>query len=148
VTQLSLNSRDSQLNHLFVMSTDEYTTVRLPKALMDEIDQIIKHGTMGYKSRAELVKEALRDKLKTIPQTPRLPQPTLEHFNLSEHGVRILDRTLGNKTSRGRIIDVYFKPDNVWCDDCRSSNCQHVKFALSLPEIQEILHKKGWKIEE
>jgi hypothetical protein len=130
------------------MSTDEYTTVRLPKELMDEIDQIIKHGTMGYKSRAELVKEAIRDKLKTIPQTPEPPQPTLEHFNLSENGVRILDRTLANKTSRGRIIDVYFKPGKVWCDHCQSSSCQHVKFALNLPEVQGILRKKGWKPQE
>jgi hypothetical protein len=130
------------------MPTDEYTTVRLPKELMDEIDQIIKHGTMGYKSRAELVKEAIRDKLKTIPQTPEPPQPMLEHFNLSENGVRILDRTLANKTSRGRIIDVYFKPDKVSCDHCRSGNCQHVRFALNLPEVQDILRKKGWKPEE
>jgi metal-responsive CopG/Arc/MetJ family transcriptional regulator len=30
-------------------STDEYTTVRLPKELMEEIDNILKRGVMGYK---------------------------------------------------------------------------------------------------
>jgi len=75
-----------------------------------------------------------------------LELPPLEHFNIDEQGVRILDRTLASKTSRGRIIDVYFKPDNVWCDYCQSSNCQHVKFALDLPAVQEILNKKGWTI--
>lgn len=131
------------------MSTDEYTTVRLPKELMGEIDQIIKHGTMGYKSRAELVKEAIRDKLKTIPQTPEPPQPMLEHFNLSEHGVRILDRTLANGISRGRIIDVYFKPEGVWCEHCQTSSCRHIQFALTVPTIQEVIIKKrreGWKL--
>jgi hypothetical protein len=49
-------------------------------------------------------------------------------------------------TSKGRIIDVYFKPDEVWCEYCEATNCQHVKFALSIPEVQEILNKKGWKI--
>jgi hypothetical protein len=75
-------------------------------------------------------------------------QPALEHFNITENGVRILDRTLGTKTSRGCIIDVYFKQDKAWCKYCESSSCQHVQFALSLPEVQEILRTKGWKIAE
>ena len=126
------------------MSSDEYTTVRLPRELMEEIDEIIRHGLRGYKSRAEFIKEAIRDKLKTLPAMPEIPQ--LEHFNLSEHGVRILDRTLANQVCKGRIIDVYFKPDSVWCEYCQSSKCRHVKFALDTPEVQDILHKKGWKI--
>ena len=128
-------------------STDEYTTVRLPKELMEEIDNILKRGVMGYKSRAEFIKEAIREKLKTIPREI-LEQLPLEHFNLSENGVRILDRSLANEHSRGRIIDVYFKPDKVLCEYCESTRCQHVKFALDLPEVQKILHTKGWKIKK
>jgi hypothetical protein len=75
-------------------------------------------------------------------------QPALEHFNITEDGVRILDRTLGDKNSRGRIIDVHFKPDKAWCEYCESTRCQHVKFALDLPEVQKILRMKGWKIPE
>ena len=75
---------------------------------------------------------------------PKLPP--LEHFNVDEEGIRILDRTLATKTASGRIIDVYFKPDSVWCDYCQSSSCQHTKFALELPAVQEILSKKGWTI--
>ncbi len=80
--------------------------------------------------------------------TPMPEQPVLEHFNLSEHGVRILDRTLANKTSSGRIIDVYFKPNKVLCEYCESTGCRHVKFALNIPGVQKILQKKGWKIKE
>jgi Arc/MetJ-type ribon-helix-helix transcriptional regulator len=126
---------------------DDYTTVRLPKEIMDEIDEIIKRGTRGYKSRAEFIKEAVRkrfDELQTQQPLSRLPP--LEHFNIDELGVRILDRTLASKTSSGRIIDVYFKPDIVWCDYCQSSSCRHTKFALELPEVQDILDKKGWNI--
>ncbi len=128
-------------------NSDEYTTVRLPKEIMDEIDQIIRRGTRGYKSRAEFIKEAIRkrfDELNTAQPTPRLP--ALEHFNVNEEGVRILDRTLSSKTSTGRIIDVYFKPDNVWCDYCQSKSCRHIEFALELPAVQEILNKKGWTL--
>ena len=134
------------MNHVFVMSSDEYTTVRLPKELMEEIDEIIRHGVRGYKSRAEFIKEAIRkrfEELKTAQPMPLLPP--LEHFNLSERGVRILDRTLASKTSRGRIIDVYFKNEKAWCDYDNSSDCKHVEFALSLSIVQEILKKKGWK---
>jgi hypothetical protein len=129
------------------MPPDKYTTVRLPNELMEEIDEIINQRIRGYKSRAEFIKEAIRkrfEELKTAQPMPMLPP--LEHFNLSELGVRILDRTLASKTSRGRIADVYFKPNNVWCDNCQSSSCQHVKFALNLPEVQKILRKKGWTI--
>ena len=128
-------------------NSDDYTTVRLPKELMEEIDEIIRRGIRGYKSRAEFIKEAIRKRFEELKTAQLIPElPPLEHFNVSEQGVRILDRTLASKTSKGRIIDVYFKPDNVWCDYCQSSSCQHVKFALDLPAVQEILDKKGWTI--
>ncbi len=126
-------------------NSDDYTTVRLPKELMKEIDQIIKRGTRGYKSRSEFIKEALRKRFEELQIAQLTPQlPPLEHFNVDEEGVRILDRTLATKTTNGRIIDIYFKPDSVWCDYCQSSSCQHIKFALELPVVQEILDKKGW----
>jgi len=128
-------------------SEDEYTTVRLPKELMEVIDSIIKSGVGSYKSRAEFIKEALRrrfEELKILAATPELPQ--LEHFNISEHGVRVLDRSLANGTSKGRIIDVYFKPDKVLCEYCRSGNCKHVEFALNIPKVRKILIEKGWEI--
>ncbi len=128
-------------------NSDEYTTVRLPKEIMDEIDQIIKRGIRGYKSRAEFIKEAIRKRFEELETSQPMPKlPPLEHFNVDEQGVRILDRTLATKTSSGRIIDVYFKPESVWCDYCQSSSCQHIKFALDLPAVQEILNKKGWAI--
>jgi len=66
----------------------------------------------------------------------------LEHFNLNEDGVRVLDPSLN------WIVDVYFKPNKAWCSYCESENCNHVKFALGLEEVQKILKKKGWKINE
>ncbi len=128
-------------------STDDYTTVRLPKELMEEIDQIIKRGTRGYKSRSEFIKEAIRKRFEELQAAQPPPtQPPLEHFNVDEEGVRILDRTLATKTTNGRIIDVYFKPESVWCDYCQSSSCRHIRFAEDLPAVQEILNKKGWTI--
>lgn len=38
--------------------SDEYTPVKLPNDLIAEIDQLV--GKHGYKSRTEVVKDALR----------------------------------------------------------------------------------------
>jgi metal-responsive CopG/Arc/MetJ family transcriptional regulator len=38
----------------------DYATVRLPKELVDQIDSFLKKQTLGYTSRAEIVKDALR----------------------------------------------------------------------------------------
>jgi hypothetical protein len=71
----------------------------------------------------------------------------MEHFNLDENGIRILDKSLTTEHSpRGRIVDIYFKEKKAWCEYDDSSNCKHVEYALSLPVVQEILKKKGWKV--
>jgi hypothetical protein len=62
----------------------------------------------------------------------------MEHFNLGEDGVKILDHNLH------WIVDVYFKPKKVYCEYCKSSDCDHVKFALTLPDVQKILKERGW----
>jgi len=64
--------------------------------------------------------------------------PRLEHYNLNEYGVAVLDRDLNS------VVQVDFKPDKVVCEHC-GSGCKHIEFALSIPEVQEILREKGWK---
>jgi hypothetical protein len=46
----------------------EYTTVRLPKGLIKQVDDVVKDNDWGYTSRAELVKEAVRFYLETKRQ--------------------------------------------------------------------------------
>ena len=132
------NSKTKQSDHV---------TIKIPTELTKEMDKL--KGVMGFRSRGEIAKEAIRQLLshyKETLTTPEPPQPQLEHFNISENGVRILDRTLANGMSRGRIIDVYFKPDKVLCEYCGSDNCKHVEFALKIPKVQKILIEKGWEI--
>jgi len=43
-----------------------YTNVALPFDLIEKIDNIIKKSGMGYRSRGEFVKEAVRNLLKEI----------------------------------------------------------------------------------
>jgi len=45
---------------------DNYVTVRIPKELANEIDAIMESGTLGYRSRAELVNEAIRRRIEQL----------------------------------------------------------------------------------
>jgi hypothetical protein len=62
----------------------------------------------------------------------------LEHFNLNPEGVMIVDK------EADRIFQVFFNPNGVRCE-CGKENCEHKRFALSMPKVQKILRKKGWK---
>lgn len=128
--------------------TSDHITIKLPKELVNEMDRLI--GALGFRSRGEIAKEAIRQLLSHYKESLAQPQPPpLEHFNISENGVRILDRNLANGYSRGRIIDVYFKPEGVWCEHCGTDNCRHIQFALTIPKIREIVWKKreeGWNL--
>jgi len=135
------------------MPMDKYRGVSLQRELINLIEEYIKaHPEMGYKSLADFVTDAVREKceeLKILTSAAELSP--VEHFNISENGVRILDRTIKNGVSNGRIIDVYFRPDGVWCDYCQARDCRHIRFALTVPKIKEIIEKKlaeGWKLPE
>ena len=41
----------------------QYVNVKIPVELADEVDKIINKKLLGYRSRAEFVAEAVRDKL-------------------------------------------------------------------------------------
>lgn len=123
-----------------------YTTITISQDFLNRITRLIEKlneeaGYRRYRSVSHFVEEA-------IMKSHMGEMIPLEHFNVGEEGVRVLDRTLANKASRGRIIDVFFKEGKVWCDYCESANCKHVKFALGLPAVQKILRKKGWHIPE
>jgi metal-responsive CopG/Arc/MetJ family transcriptional regulator len=45
------------------MTDSDWVTVKLPKELAAEIDRVRKRQNLGYTSRAELVKEAVRSYL-------------------------------------------------------------------------------------
>lgn len=99
---------------------------------------MVKHY-LGVKNDTEVVRSLMRQFY--LEHKDHL-QPLLEHFNLNEEGVMILDHTLDSP--KGRIIQVLFKPEQVECELCESQQCRHIKYALSLPRVIGILREKGW----
>jgi len=49
-----------------ILGEDEYTPVKVPNDLLSEIDRLV--GKHGYKSRQEVVKDAVRRLLATFPK--------------------------------------------------------------------------------
>jgi metal-responsive CopG/Arc/MetJ family transcriptional regulator len=45
---------------------ENYVTLKIPKALADEIDKMIESKTLGYRSRAELASDAIRRRLEQL----------------------------------------------------------------------------------
>lgn len=45
------------------MAKEDWQTVGLPKDLLDMIDRIIEDGKLGYTSKSEFIKEAIREKI-------------------------------------------------------------------------------------
>jgi len=123
---------------------DDHNTVRLPEDLTDEMDRLI--GKHGFRSRAEIAKEAIRDLLKKYPLPPPQPQG-LGRINGDATGVRLYDPKIeGNKAVHVSVRD----NKGVICDYHETNNCEHVKFALTLSDVQEMIRKRrkeGWRIE-
>jgi len=127
------------------MPLNNYRGISLQRELVDKIEEYVKtHPETGYKSTADFVTDSVRkrcEELKILIPTPAEP-PRLEHYNLKQDHVTIIDR------AREIFADVYFRNSHVVCEACSSENCEHIEYALNLPKIQAILSKKGWVIEE
>jgi len=116
-----------------------YTTFSIPTGLMHKVEEVVKTGT--YKNKTDFILEAIRDRLREMGALET--GPTLVHINSDEDVVRI-GEVQGNRVVA--VAHVYFKlPNMVLCDKDGSDGCKHVDFAQELPEVQEILSKKGWK---
>lgn len=126
------------------VGVSKHGTVRIPKNLVAAIEEFLKTDQakkMGFLHITDIATEAVREFLKERGQYET--KPVLEHFNLNAQGVLILDRSL--ESPKGRLVQVYFKEQKIFCEIDGQEPCRHKDFALELPEVQEILKKKGWK---
>jgi hypothetical protein len=127
------------------MPIDRYRGISLQRELVDKIEEYINnHPETGYKSLADFITDAVRkrcEELKILVPTS-LELPVLEHFNVNQDHVTIIDRR------RRMFADVYFRNNHVYCELCGEENCEHVDYALNLPKVQKTLREKGWIIEE
>ena len=73
------------------------------------------------------------------------PPKTMWHMNLRNEGVLVWDPDLSE------AVLIHFQPQGMRCEKDSSSDCRHIQFALSKPDIQTVIRKKrkeGWKLPE
>lgn len=121
----------------------DFRGVSLKRELVNEVERFITEHP-EYKGIADFVHEAVRVRMEEVRKSyAEKPLPRFEHFNKGPNGVRITDRKLH------KIADIYFKPEGIFCELDQSNDCEHIDFALSVPEIQDIIRKRrkeGWKL--
>jgi Arc/MetJ-type ribon-helix-helix transcriptional regulator len=120
-------------------SKSPHVTVKLPIELTNEIDNLV--GQHGFKSRAEVVKEATRKLLDFYGITRSLPR--FERVNSDEKGAKIFDRKIGE------VVQVYIRPEGIRYSLDETDNCEHIEYILSLKDVQETVKKRkreGWQL--
>jgi len=121
--------------------SDPYRNVSIKRDFADEIERFIRtHRNLGYNSIAQFFEDASRRRLEQLQQT--VSRSRFEQINFDDNGTKILDRELR------RVADVVLKPSSAYCKLDETNNCEHIRFALSLPEVHDIYRKKGWKLPE
>lgn len=118
------------------MAEDKFASaLRLRRELIETIDKFVNSEAgknRGYHSRADFIDKAIRQQLEA-------EKPKLEHVNTFEDHAKIADYELH------RIVSIYFKDGQAWCDHHESTTCYHIDYALSLPEVKKALKEHGWK---
>jgi len=121
--------------------SNSHTTLSIPQDLLNEMDKFV--GTQGFRSKAEIAKQAIREYLDR--QYLKEGLPPFERINADASGIKIFDRKLiGNK-----LVHVIFTPKGIYCDYHETDDCEHVKYALEQPDVKQILKEKkkeGWKL--
>ena len=116
----------------------KWNTVRIREGTYKEIEKALETDELerlGISSISQFVTNAL------IKQLEESRQKSMEHVNMSEDHVKIMDRKLGRM---GRILAVHFKQEHPpYCDYCEESDCIHVQYAWELPEARKVLEGHG-----
>lgn len=124
----------------------EYTGISIKEEFAKSVEEFIEeHPTLGYRSIAQFMEDATRRRLEELQaQIKNLPR--FDRINGDATGVRIYDRELKNN----KAVHISIRPSGIICDFHQTNNCEHIKYALGLPDVQEMVKKKrkeGWKIE-
>lgn len=65
------------------------------------------------------------------------------HFNLDSNGVKIMDKTTK------KLTQIFFKPEGIECGTCFKAECEHIKFALTVDAVKDVIRQKrkeNWKV--
>ena len=131
-------------------------------AVVEKLNIILKDATatkfkrikqaLGLESNTETIRMIINwyyeQHREEIEKAIEGPPKHMWHLNLNEYGVLVWDPDI---PPNGWAVQIHFRPEGVFCEYCESSDCKHIHFALSKPDIQEVIRKRrkeGWKLPE
>ena len=125
------------------MTERAYKNISIKNEFAEEIERFIRQNPRhGYRSIAAFLEDSSRRRLEEL-RDQEIALPRMEQVNFDDKGVKILDRQIH------RVADIYFNRDGVHCNIDETGDCEHIKFAVSLPEVRKIMRKhrkEGWKL--
>lgn len=123
----------------------EYTGISIKTELAQDVETFVKEHPTKYRSLTHFVEDSAIERLKEL-RTQLKELPRFDRINGDDTGVLIYDREL----KENKAVHVSVRPNGVMCDFHQRTDCEHVKYALKLPDVQEMIKKRrkeGWKIE-
>lgn len=115
--------------------------IRLKGRIVDKFKRIKTY--LGLENDTEVIRTLITWFYKENEKDLTGPPKSMWHLNLNEDGVIIWDPDIG------KGVQIYFKPQGIFCEVCKSDNCKHIQFALSKNDIREVIRKRrreGWKL--
>ena len=128
----------------------EYKNIPLKKEFAERIQRLIEQNPdLGFRSVTQFIEDASRRRLEELEKqyANKPTKPPLEHFNLNEDGVIIIDRII--QPGKERLIQIYFKPEGILCEYHNTNDCYHIRYAYTKEDIKKVLrkhYKEGWKL--
>lgn len=122
-----------------------YTGISIKSELASEVATFIEEHPTEYRSITHFVEDATLERLRILKEQMK-ELPRFDRINGDASGVLIYDRELkGNKA-----VHVSIKPSGISCDFHQRNDCEHIKYALTLPDVHEMVakrRKEGWKLD-
>jgi len=122
-----------------------FKSISIKEEFAESIEDFIRaNPSLGYRSIAQFLEDASRRRLEEL-QSQNKMLPRFDRLNGDETGVLIYDHELKDI----KTVHVSVRPNGVICDFHQKNNCEHVKFALGLSDVKEMIQKRrkdGWKL--
>lgn len=124
----------------------EYTGVSIKEELAKAAEELIDNNPrLGYRTLTQFIEDATRRRLEDL-QSELKTLPRFDRINGDATGVLLYDREL----KPIKQVHVSVRPNGITCDFHQRPDCEHVRYALSLRDVQDLIQrrrKEGWKLE-
>ena len=140
-----------------------WITTSVPADLSDRIENFVnsKEGKkLGFTSKTQFIAHAIRAQLDELGGNSKIQQTKLENkldiimeeiSKIKTSGTYApkiekisidYDRVILKDNTKNRIAEIVIQKDKLFCQLCDENDCTHVGFALSLPDVYEMIYSK------